>query len=267
MTIMSFCFGTITKFVFKRKLIYDIDDALFHDSSFEVSRLLRISDLVVVAGYGLYDHVKNYNKNVLIVPTSKRIQSIQNSTKQEPTRIALIFISGPRQLPYLQMLADTFIELSKHCDFELRVMSTLDPQDYKLDNRFFEKLRAQNVKVVPLIWSLETEKEELGRAEIGLAPLFGGIWEKYKCGFKIINYMSEGIPPVASAFGENVRIIRDGYNGYLCNSTKEWYEKLKRLIEDKRLRTQMGQNALATAQEKYSIDKNVRLLMNRLKQL
>lgn len=264
-TVSSLCFGLLSKFVFKRKLLYDIDDALFRDSPFEVSLLLKLSNLVVVGGHNLYSYAKKYNENVLLVPPSATVHERRKPTDREAWRLSLTFISGPGQLRYIQTLANTLGKLSKQYDFELRIMSALTPQHYLPYKKLFDDLEREGVRVVRLLWNPESESEELEHSDIGLAPLFGDTWDVYKCGFKIINYMSGGIPPVASAFGENLKIIKDGYDGFLCRSETEWYEKLGRLIEDERLRRRMGQNAFETAQEKFSIGKNARTLMQRIR--
>ena len=50
-----------------------------------------------------------------------------------------------------------------------------------------------------------------------------------KCAFKIIEYMGAGIPAIASHVGENKIVISNGIDGYLCENTNDWVDKIKNL--------------------------------------
>jgi len=112
---------------------------------------------------------------------------------------------------------------------------------------------------------------QLKNIDIGLDPLLSEGWEiypylsnkdwiKYKCGFKIINYMAAGVPTVASDTSENSYIIQNGSNGFLCHNDDEWIVNLRKLIEDKTLRKNMSANAKKSVEEKYSMRENARIL-------
>ncbi len=58
----------------------------------------------------------------------------------------------------------------------------------------------------------------LQQLDIGIMPLPNAPWERGKCGYKLIQYMSCGMPVVASAVGVNADIVRAGENGELANS-------------------------------------------------
>jgi glycosyltransferase involved in cell wall biosynthesis len=88
-------------------------------------------------------------------------------------------------------------------------------------------------------------------------PLRDDEWSKYKCGLKLLQYMSCGIPGVASPVGVNADIIDHGTNGYLASSPREWEESLSRLLDDAAHRSQLGAAARRTVEEKYSIRANL----------
>jgi glycosyltransferase involved in cell wall biosynthesis len=81
-------------------------------------------------------------------------------------------------------------------------------------------------------------------------------WNRGKCGFKAILYMSLGIPCICSPVGVNREIISDGKNGFLAETEEEWFNKLSLLIEDSALRKRIGFAGRATVQEKYSVEAN-----------
>ncbi len=90
-------------------------------------------------------------------------------------------------------------------------------------------------------------------------------WTKGKCGFKVILYMSMGIPSVCSPVGMNKEIITDGVNGFLASTEDEWVEKLSFLIKDPQLRRKLGTAGRETVEQRYSLNTNVPKFLDVLK--
>jgi len=63
-----------------------------------------------------------------------------------------------------------------------------------------------------------------------------------------------GIPAVASPYGINKKLIKDGENGFLATTEDEWYEKISLLIEDPKLRKKMGIKGRNFVVKNYSLD-------------
>jgi glycosyltransferase involved in cell wall biosynthesis len=69
--------------------------------------------------------------------------------------------------------------------------------------------------------------------------------------------MALGIPPVASGVGVNPEIVRHGIDGFICNTDHEWQRALSTLLRDREMRAEMGRNARARVEERYSIQAHV----------
>lgn len=54
---------------FRRKIIFDFDDAVYLHSPFRTKLLCRISDAVIVAFFNSQEWAYTYNKNVYMIPT------------------------------------------------------------------------------------------------------------------------------------------------------------------------------------------------------
>lgn len=102
-------------------------------------------------------------------------------------------------------------------------------------------------------WRAETEVEDLARLDVGVMPLPDGPYERGKCAFKLLQYMALGRPGVASPVGANADVVTDGVDGLLPDSDEAWEAALTRLIEDPRLRHQMGQAARTRVESAYSL--------------
>jgi glycosyltransferase involved in cell wall biosynthesis len=105
-------------------------------------------------------------------------------------------------------------------------------------------------------WQKECEISDLQKADIGIMPLPDNNWAKGKCGFKALQYMALGIPPVASEVGVNSSIIDNEINGFLVSTHEQWKNALTQLIESKDLREKMGKAARNKVEEYYSAEAN-----------
>jgi glycosyltransferase involved in cell wall biosynthesis len=141
---------------------------------------------------------------------------------------------------YVSDLLPVLQELEKHYEFEFRMISNEHP-GYALKSFVFQP------------WKKDTEIEDLLRFDIGIMPLEDDQWAKGKCGFKALQYMALGIPPIVSPVGVNTDIVQHAANGFVCNTHQEWYKALERLILEPALRQQLGAAARETVVQRYSV--------------
>ncbi|MBI4715779.1 MAG: glycosyltransferase, partial [Nitrospirae bacterium] len=89
-------------------------------------------------------------------------------------------------------------------------------------------------------WSLKEESGLLCSFDIGIMPLADTPWARGKCGYKLLLYMSHGIPVVASPVGVNSDLILHGVNGYSARAEDDWYSSLRELVDHPERRMEMG---------------------------
>ena len=105
-----------------------------------------------------------------------------------------------------------------------------------------------------LEWNESTEIKLISQCQLGIMPLDDTIWSRSKCGFKLIQYMSYGLPVIASPVGVNKKIVIDGYNGYLCAKEDEWISKIEYLIKNQNQLSILGKNAKKHIYDNYDLD-------------
>ena len=118
-----------------------------------------------------------------------------------------------------------------------------------------ERIRAQ-LPGVPLDirpWTSATEVPEMQGFDVGIMPLTDSLWERGKCGFKLIQNLACARPVIASPVGVNAEIVRPGENGFLAETPDEWVAALHRLRANAGQRAQMGQNGRRLIEEKYAL--------------
>lgn len=255
-------FGLILKLFFRKKIIYDIDDAIINRFDFDMVQ--KFSDVVIVGGNALYLYSKQLNKNTYKIPTCFKEEHLAKKEKIKNGKIVIGFLGSPSTTYYLEQLLNPLSRLAKKYDYVLRIVSATNLNDYNKFN-FLSKFKQNKINLEFAPYSVETEYSLMSDFDIGLAPLHLGRWEKYKCGYKVINYMGAGVPPVATDYSEYRLIINDGVNGFLCKGEDEWFHKLCSLIEDDELRRSMAKNAINTVKSKYTFknyDKLITIINN-----
>jgi len=93
-------------------------------------------------------------------------------------------------------------------------------------------------------------------ADIGVAPLYPSEFNRSKSSIKYYEYSLRKIPGVYAFWEPYLRVVKEGETGFLAKDEEEWFEKLCWLIEDKKLRRQIGNNAREDVLNNYTIQKH-----------
>jgi glycosyltransferase involved in cell wall biosynthesis len=237
------------------KILFDLDDAIMYRSSsspypHSFSRWLKFrwmvkgSDVVTVGNHFLKNEVLKVDrgKKVFVIPTSIDTnlypQKKKISNRQE---IILGWIGTKGNLRYLKKLEPVFETLGQRFpQVKLKIVS----------DDFYD---SPYLPVIKKPWKLEEENGDLTSFDIGMMPLNDDLWSKGKCGLKIIQYLSVGVPVVCTPIGINSDIVKDGENGFWATNDQEWADRLSTLIENPDLRYQMGLKGIKTVEEDYSL--------------
>jgi glycosyltransferase involved in cell wall biosynthesis len=138
------------------------------------------------------------------------------------------WIGSPSTSQYLSLIQPALAEICKNG--QARVVLVGAPAD----------LHLPNVPITHLPWSEETEAQHISQFDVGIMPLADSDWERGKCGYKLIQYMAESLPVIASNVGANPRIVTHGITGFLASTTTEWVAALQQLRAFPEARLQMG---------------------------
>lgn len=244
------------------RLVFDFDDALFarptdvdertfaERATKDVGRLdrtLRSARLVVAGNRYLEEYARQWNCRVAVVPTAIDLERLPPlpAPRRPGDPVVIGWIGRSSNLPSLDLLAGALAALSDKVGkrFVLRVVADgVDRAPYAI----------QGVRVENVVWTLAAEYTAIDGFDIGVMPLVDDAWNRGKCGFKLLQCMSRGVPVVASPVGVNSEILEDGVNGFLAATEAEWTEKLATLIADPALRVRLGKAGAETVAASYS---------------
>ena len=241
--------------IFRKKIIYDFDDAIwipggekarrskkFLKATWKVKHIIRWSYKVSCGNEFLCNYARQYNKNVFLIPTVIDTNKSKDSLKiaRQEKRAVVGWTGSHTTLHNLEEIEGLIPALKKEIDFDLLIISN-KPPDCKFDF-IFKK------------WEEATEAEDLLKMDIGIMPLKKGPWFEGKCGFKLIQYHSFGIPAIASDVGVNSLVTLHNKTGFIARDRDEWKNYLKKLIADAPLRSTMGEAAREHIEKNYSLN-------------
>lgn len=237
---------------YSKKIIYDFDDAIMYSpkrpasdksSHFRLfNRTAKLANMVITGNSYLAEHAGRFNRNVEILPTGLDTKEYRIESKLKAhDKIRLVWIGSKSTLRYLKEIKPALEEIGSR--FDNVVLRIICDDFFDLENIEVEKCR----------WSLKSQAFDLISSDIGLAPLSDNRFTRGKCGFKILQYQAANLPTVASPVGVNLEYVRDEVTGYHAQNTRQWVDRISKLVVNADLRKQMG-CAAKTQIEKFDSD-------------
>jgi len=232
---------------YSSKLIFDLDDAIFLRSDGTPSqrrmdgfeRTLRACNAVWAGNHYLMDNIGKYCNKGFLIPTPVNPALYDNAVVKHsiPT---LVWIGSRSTKKYLESHRNVFECLGRTVSkLQLKVISDFEIQ--------FENLRVINV-----LWSQNTEADEIAKCHIGIAPMDDNAWTRGKCALKILQYMACSLPVVTSAVGANKEAVVHGETGLHAVDKDDWVNSIIQLIKDVDKRTRLGLAGRQQVEQRYS---------------
>jgi glycosyltransferase involved in cell wall biosynthesis len=92
-------------------------------------------------------------------------------------------------------------------------------------------------------WTQEGAASAPATWDVGLMPLTDGLYERAKCGYKLLQYAAAGLPAVGSPVGVN-RSLLTGMQGEAATTPGEWIDAIEAVLaesaEDRAVRAVAG---------------------------
>jgi glycosyltransferase involved in cell wall biosynthesis len=249
--------------LWRKKMIFDFDDAIWIPAISDNNRIAgyikcfwktrsicKWSYKIAAGNQYLQNFAKQYNHSVVIIPTAVDTHNRYNYlVDQNIGKPSIGWTGSHSTVKYLDAIYPVLQKLDEAYDFDFIVICN-KPANFQLKNsRYIE-------------WKAGSEITDLTKINIGLMPLEPDEWSEGKCGFKVIQYLSLGIPAVASPVGVNKQIVDERINGFLCSTDNEWYEALSILLQNSQLRTELGRKGREKIMSAYSIHANEPAFLN-----
>lgn len=214
---------TLERFL-KCPIVLDVDDAIFvYRNGKAASSLARHSNAIICGNQYLAEYFLKYNNNVHIIPTAVDADIYCPAVNMESVKKILVWSGSSSGLKFLYAIENAINQvMSISSNIILRVISDQAP-NFSIIN---------HSKVEYIKWTPENEVYSIQTATIGLMPLTDDAFTQGKCSYKMLTYMSCGIPVVVSPVGMNSEVLNMGDVGFGASSEEDWIEMLIYLLQN-----------------------------------
>ncbi|MCG7896760.1 MAG: glycosyltransferase family 4 protein [Candidatus Thiodiazotropha taylori] len=248
------------------RLLVDYDDAIFHryDQSgsalvrtllgSKIDRVMASATLVTAGNDYLAKRAEAAGApRVMQLPTVLDVARYRLKAVSEHSPFTVGWIGSPTTAGYLDLLREPLASVAQKHPVRLMVVGAqIEP--------------IEGLPVVCVDWSEAREAELIRQFDVGVMPLADQLWEKGKCGYKLIQYMASALPVIASPIGVNREIVEHGVDGYLAEDAAAWESVLIRLIESAPLRQEMGRIGRSKVEQHYSLSVMTARLVSAIRQ-
>jgi len=258
-------FEWVAAVVFKKQIVYDFDDAIWLPNSSsenakfvgglknhgKVGKICSWSKTVVVGNQFLANYASQFCLDVRVIPTTIDTKNLHNSNllkaNSNNTQLQTIGWTGTHStIKQLLPLFPLLEKINKTHPFRFLIIADIPPENMSVFMEFRK-------------WNKDSEILDLIEFDLGIMPLFDTEWEYGKCGFKALQYMALEIPAIVSAVGVNIEIVQDGVQGFVVDpmpikDETAWTNAIITLLEDDKLRTEMGKKGRSRIEEAYSLN-------------
>jgi len=224
-----------------------------------VARIAGRAPFCIAASHSLLEILSRHNPRVHLVETVVDEQQFPYRERTPGERTRLIWtgvVWGETVFNSVLLMLESFAAVApRHPEAELALLA-----GGQLLPRLKEVLaeRFSGLPVRLLDWVAPGEVPALLHgADIGLLPLApdhpDDLWVRSKSPTKLFEYMSTGLPVVASAVGEVCHVIEDGVHGFLAEDAAAFTERLELLLDRPELRRRMGRAARERIEQRYCL--------------
>jgi len=256
----------------RRPLVLDLDDATYVPYSSptygrfgktlkwfsKTDDLIRWSRIVICGNRNIEEYVASHGAKALVIPTVVNTDVFHPVVKDRTERPVLGWIGTHSTYPFLKSIFPVLQELAATRSFRLKIVGAGQ-----------KEVDVPGIDIENLEWKLDREVQDFQSIDIGLYPissLYGNEWVAGKSGFKAIQYMSVGIPYVASPVGALNEIGEPGKTHFCAATNEEWLRALQELIDDHAERERMGKAGRAEVLAKYGLEAQADKLASALKE-
>jgi glycosyltransferase involved in cell wall biosynthesis len=228
----------------KSPRILDLDDAVWlnRDTAF-LARLTRMCTGVICGNEYIARHVRNLHDNVCVLPTGV------DTTRYRPGSAVgdrIVGWSGLAVgLKWLYRIETALAAiLERHPGTIVRVVSDEPPHFSILPPHKVEYIR----------WSPAIEVRSIQEMTVGLMPLEDSAFARGKCSYKMLLYMSCGVPVVVSPVGMNVEVLARGRCGFAATGMNEWIDAIDELLSNPDAAAAQGREGRSIVERDFSLN-------------
>lgn len=224
-------YATLLKFLVlirKKNVFYDLDDADYLRYPPEtIYYFLKNCSTVTLGSSELVKNLSKYNKNTILITCPTKDLKIVKQTKNKVLTIGWI---GDFTKGHKESLLNTFFPALIDLPFNIKLilMGVDRKEEFEFLTEYFKKFKNVLVEIPQKInWLDEIGiQQKIATFDIGIATLLDNEFSRSKSAFKLKQCFNNGVPVLSSNIAENNVFIDNGKNGYLCETTSDFRQRI-----------------------------------------
>lgn len=212
---------------------------------------LKMADAVTVPTEYLADKVRAYNKNVFVIPNAIDFnqKQFQRDVKVQNLKTDKVHIGWSGSVTHFKdiiLLTDTFMQMNANPDLKGKYRLVLSgfvegdmiwkeyekmfTSGYKIEEDQYCRINGMDVYTYASAYDM---------MDVGLIPLKDTEFNRCKSELKMMEMGAKKLPVIVSNQYPYTNIAKHGEN-CLMASKKDWFKNIKRMIDSKELREDLG---------------------------
>jgi glycosyltransferase involved in cell wall biosynthesis len=230
----------------RQPIIYDVDDAIWINNERIIRKIGEKARTILAGNSFIADWFSRVNNNIHIIPTAIDTSWFTPSEQKRGEVFSIVWTGSGQTIHYLLKIENALARfLNERNDTQLVVVSDVRPD--------FKCIKPGRISFIK--WTPEAELDAIRSARVGIMPLVNSVWEQGKCSFKMLQYMSCGLPVLVSPVGMNNEVLKKGEIGYAASDENDWISGLEDLYNSPEKGINLGLNGRQVIITNYSLDK------------
>lgn len=242
---------------------FDIDDAEYlRQDTKSLHFFLKKCSIISVGSEELMSYSKKFNENVYILTSPVTDHNIVKKERNEIMNIGWVgdFGNGNKiskdfshKTSMYKILFPVLKLINK--PIKLTLIGVKNETDIPEIRNYFKNSGNITINILEnLNWKNDDwVYNEIAKFDIGVSPMTNHLFNRSKSAFKAKQYLSVGIPTIASNVGENDRFVLNNKNGVICNNNEDFKNAIDRFLEMSNSKYfEFSNNAIAD-KDKYSM--------------
>jgi len=227
----KFIYATLLKFLIKiRKTnsVYDLDDADYLDHNPKtIGYFAQNCEHVSAGSKKIAKYMWQFNNKVSHITSPAPDLNLVKYKKNKVFTIGWIggYGGGPKD-----SLTEVVFPAIKNLAFQCKliIIGVTNSSDRIEIKHFFESCRNIDLEIpTDIDWNNEHGlQKRIVKFDVGIATLLNNPLHLSKSGIKAKQYLNNGVPVLSTNLPENNEVVKEGVNGYFCDSTFDFKERL-----------------------------------------
>lgn len=196
-------------------------------------RMTELADKVIVSSRFLLGPASRHNKNTVYIPDTVSREHFRCTKRREDFFKDVLDLRWAGHAVKASFLND-FYPAFKDLPVKFTVIAEKRPD---LDFPF------EFIK-----WDYRSFPQDITAGDICISPrIIDNSYDQGHSNFKIMVFLAQGVPALVSPQDSYLEVIRDHYNGFVCEGIDQWRERVIYLLSHRDILPEMSLNAIESS--------------------